>query len=85
MSAPPPVENIKPPSRINAAPIVSPDLNSPEAKMAIESKRIQLQLATDTQFDQVAKYEYESFRDVNENLLLLSIAIFFMGVVCYTR
>jgi hypothetical protein len=65
---------------------------SPEAKMAIESKRIQLQLATDTQFDQVAKYEYETFRDINnsirdinENLLLLSIAIIFMGIVCYTR
>jgi hypothetical protein len=85
MSAPPPVQTNKAPPRVNPSPIVSPDSNSPEAKMARNSKAIQLQLATDTQFDQVAPYAYESFRDVNQELLLLAIAVVFMTIVSCTR
>ena len=85
MSAPPPVETNLPPPRKHSAPVVSPDSNSPEAKMARNSAAIQLQLASDTQFDQVSKYAYESFSDYNEEFLLFSIATFFMIIVCYTR
>jgi hypothetical protein len=85
MSAPPPVQTNAAPPRVNPAPIVSPDSNSPEAKMARSSKAIQLQLATDTQYDQVAPYAYESFKDINQNLLLLAIAAVFMTIVSCTR
>ncbi len=85
MSAPPPVETIRPPQRTNSAPIVHADANSPEQKMAVDSKKIQLQLATDTQFDQVAHYAYESFQDINKPLLLTAVSIFFIGIVCWSR
>jgi hypothetical protein len=85
MSTPPPVQTNAAPPRVNLAPVVSPDSNSPEAKMARSSKAIQLQLATDTQFDQVAPYAYESFSNMNEELLLFAIAAVFMTIVCCTR
>lgn len=84
MSAPP-VQTEKIPPRRNVAPIVSPDSNSPEAKMAVSAKAIQLQLATDTKYDQVAPYAYEAFQDINQDLLLLTIAAIFMTIVCCTR
>ena len=83
MSAPPPVEVNKPPPRINMAPIVHPDSNSPESKMAVDSKKIQLQLAADTQYDQVAHYAYEKFKDINDSLLLGSVAAFFILIICW--
>lgn len=38
-----------------AAPVVSDDSNSPEAKMAREAKELQVQSATDAKFDTVLK------------------------------
>jgi hypothetical protein len=83
MQAAPQFEKIAPPSRIHQAPVVSSNSDSPEAIMARNSKTIELQLVADTQYDPVVRYE--SFKDINQTLLLLSIATVFISIICCTH
>jgi hypothetical protein len=87
MSAPP-AYNVPPPMpRIHAAPVVSPNSNSPEAKMARDTKSIELQLAADTKYDTAPKYEsfIGSFNGTDKTMSLLAVATIFGAIVLFTR
>jgi len=61
------------------APTVSADNDSPEAKLAIESKRIQSQADQDSTFDTVIE-RFESSEEISLPLIGTGLAIFLLGV-----
>jgi len=85
MSAPPAYSVPPPQPRIHAAPVVSPNSNSPEAKMARDTKAIELQLTADTKYDTAPKYEsfIGSFSGTDKSMSLLAIATIFGFIVLF--
>jgi hypothetical protein len=85
MSAPPTYTVPPPMPRIHAAPVISPNSNSPEAKMARDTKTIELQLAADTKYDTAPKYEpfIGSFSGTDKSMSLLAIATIFGAIVLF--
>ena len=85
MSAPPAYTVPKPMPRIHAAPVVSPNSNSPEAKMARDTKAIELQLAADTKYDVAPQYEtfIGSFSGTDKTMSLLAISTIFGAIVLF--
>ena len=85
MSAPPTYEIPKPMPRIHAAPVVSPDSNSPEARMARDTKAVELQLMADTKYDVAPQYEpfIGSFSGTDKTMSLLAIATIFGAFILF--
>ena len=70
-----------PMTRVHKAPVVSPDSNSPEANMARDSRKIQLQLAMDTKYD--AQATYEPFAGTEKKTVLLLLIAGLFGIIAF--